>query len=665
LARNPFQQLYVGESLSPSEFTDIFSTALVKHAMPLFEPGHVVLTGTNGMGKTMLFKLFDPEVRLAYASAGKAFPVPDPAGRFIAATINVNTARCNDFGNRRAPEGENAQELMFGDFLNYFIVLDMLRSVETLAGNAATAAALGLRFDEETRRELTAALASDAVWEGYLDDVSDYEELRSRMERRLLLYRRFMNANDVVLNPQVATTKTSVGEPIRKAVIHLRNAGIVPADLPFFVVIDQYEELASINSPDGRKADYRSVVNKMLNSRDPTVSYRIGTRGYGWRNHLRIFGTDMRLEEERLFKKVELEARLRRTENANVSVFPEFARDVFRRRVKHAACRGGSIDENTGIADMFGRSMAPAEVARVLAGPNEESRKRIVVPEPDWPEPVTTFLKELAARDPLSAKLGEVWMRQKGVPEALDPERLPWEIKTYWKKERVEVALLQIAGTRRQRMVLSGEEDILALSGGNILLFLSICQLIWDYASQASDAETKEPDLPIRWEVQTVGIFRAGRNWLDRITSEYGRSQARYRLVQKLGEEFAEALLSDRKISNPGHNGVSLAIDELGAKPEIFDFLIEAVDYGNLVTSEHANRSDRRRRYKFYLHPLYCPVFRIPYQRIKEPIYLPLPKFEDWLADAGIIEKAGREKGTRAQGDPAAAPLLDLLDSRP
>lgn len=664
MARNPFQQLYVGESLSPTEFTDIFSTALVKHAMPLFEPGHVVLTGTNGMGKTMLFKLFDPEVRLAYAAARKPFPVPDPAGRFIAATINVNTSRCNDFGNRRAPAGENAQELMFGDFLNYFIVIDMLRSVETLAGDVETAAALGLRFDEEARRELAAAIRADPVWEGYLEDAAGYDDLRTRMERRLLLYRRFMNGNEVTLNSEVATTKTSVGEPIRKVVIHLRAASVVPGDLPFFVIIDQYEELASINSPDGRKADYRSVVNKMLNSRDPTVSYRIGTRGYGWRNHLRIFGTDMRLEEERLFKKVELEARLRRTENANVSVFPEFAKDVFRRRVKHAACNGVTIDEGTRIADMFGRSLAPTEVARVLAGSNEESRKRIVVSEPEWPEEVTTFLKELATREPLSAKLGEVWIRQKGVPDELDPDRLPWEMKTYWKKERVEVALLQIAGSRQQRMVFAGEEDILALSGGNILLFLSICQLIWDYASQASEAETKEPDLPIKWEVQTVGIFRAGRNWLDRITSEYGRSLSRFRLVQKLGEEFAEALLSDRKISNPGHNGVSLAIDELGSKPEIFDFLIEAVDFGNLVTSEHANRSDRRRRYKFYLHPLYCPVFRIPYQRIKEPIYLPLDKFEDWLAEASIIEKLDRPSAKKSQGDPPSAPLLDLLADR-
>lgn len=496
MARNPFHHLYVGERLSPREFTDIFSTELVKHAMALFEPGHVVLTGTNGMGKTMLFKLLDPEVRLEYQRAGKPFPVPGDAGRFVAAGINVNSARCNEFGNRRMPPGDHVQELMFGDFLNYHVALDLLRTIEVLASDQDVAAALGIRFGPDEQVQLAALVAQDPVWEGYLAEADTFDSLKRKMRERLHRYRRFMNGNDQELDTRVAQSKTSAGEPIATVVLHLRAAGALVSDLPVYILIDQYEELASISSPDGRKADYRSVVNRMLNSRDPTVSYRIGTRGYGWRNHLRIFGTDMRLEEERLFKKVELEARLRRSENANTSVFANFARDVFRRRMAHATSREG-VAAPMAISDVFGRAKPPAEEARILAGDDPHARRSVISPDPSWPPEVVNVLLDLAERDPLSAKLGEAWLRQKQLPATLDRDAPPWDVKPYWRKERVEVALLQIAGRRRQRAVLSGEEDIIALSGGNILLFLSICQLIWESSAQAGGEDGHEPELPI------------------------------------------------------------------------------------------------------------------------------------------------------------------------
>lgn len=660
MPRNPFHFLYVGERVSPEDFTDIFSTELVQHALPLFQPGHVVLTGANGMGKSMLFHLFRSAVRIAYEKAGKPFPVPGEAGRFVAAGINVNTARCNEFGNRRTPEGDHVQELMFGDFFNYVVCLDMLRSIEELAVTPAIADRLGISMDDRYRDEVAKRIASDPVWMEYLTDISTHDALMRAMERRVLLYRRYMNANDASLDLQVANTKTSAGEPMKAIVRHLRECKILPPDLPFYVLVDQYEELATIASADGRKADYRSVVNKVLNSRDPTLSYRIGTRGYGWRDHINVFGTDARLEQERDYKLVELEARLRRSENGR-SIFADFARDVFRRRIEHAAKTDPGINPSLTLTDLFGKSRSPADEARIITGDDVAARRSIVKPGADWPWEVASTLLDLAEEDPLSARLGEAWLRQKGAEETISRTELPWERKPWWKKERTELALLQIAGDRRQRAVLAGEEDIVALSGGNILIFLSICQLIWDFAVQASRRDDNLPEMPISWELQTVGIIRAGRTWLDRITSEYGRSGARSRLVQKLGEKFADILLSDRKMSNPGQNGISLAVDELDDHPEIKRFLIEAVDYGNLVMTEHANRSGRARRRKFYLNPLYCPIFRIPFHRTKEPLYLQMAVLEGWLAEAKVIERspiAGRREAASTE-----APLLDLIAS--
>jgi hypothetical protein len=133
-----------------------------------------------------------------------------------------------------------------------------------------------------------------------------------------------------------------------------------------------------------------------------------------------------------------------------------------------------------------------------------------------------------------------------------------------------------------------------------------------------------------------------------------------------LGERFSNLLHSDLKLSNPGQNGISFTVEDFRSRLDIAAFLIEAVDYGNLLMSEHATRnSDRRRRIKFYLNPLYCPVYRIPFQRSKEPRYLTMLEFERWLLAAGLIEgvsRAGARKAKPALGDATLFDLLEPLD---
>jgi len=660
MARNPFHQLYVGEKVDPEEFVQIFSHKLVPHALPLFEPGHVVLSGVQGSGKSMLFKLLQPDVRLAYSDSDATFPIPAESARFIGAGININTARCNEFGNRRINADDSVHELMFGDFFNYIVSLDILRSVATLCSSESISKDLGLKNDAERLQRLTKYISGHDVWEGYLRDASDFEQLQKKMQSRISFYRRFMNANDRSLNPDVANSKTSAGEPMKIIVESLRKAGVVPKDVEFFILVDQYEELATIRSPDGASADYRSVVNKVL-TRDPTLSYRLGTRGYAWRDHLHIFGSNARLEQDRDFKLVDLDSKLRSQEVRGTSIFPDFANDVFARRLKYAAHPTSARARVKRISDALGKSPSPKSEAAQLAGEDSAAILRL---EPDWPDAISTSLKEIAAADPLSAKLGEVWYRQKG--SFGDVNDRPWEdnSKQYWRKERIELALLQIAGQKKQRGIFTGEEDILGLSGGNILVFLSICQHIWDYASQASSERDQQPSIPISQTFQTIGVFQAARAWLDRIPSDYGRSDDRYKLVQLLGERFARTLFSDLKMSNPGHNGISLSIEDLRSNIEVFQFLIEAVDYGNLVMVEHATRDkNRKRRYKFYLNPLYCPIYRIPFQRSKEPIYLTVDRFKEWLSDAKIIDRLEpprpRRGDSRLEKAPPSLPLFD------
>src|SRR5688572_1257443 len=99
IAINPFRQLYVGDSIAPEAFVDLFSPLFVDHSLALFQRGNVILEGLPGAGKSMLLNLFSPEIRLAYAEKGISFPVPPTYSAFIGAGINLSTSGVAHFGN--------------------------------------------------------------------------------------------------------------------------------------------------------------------------------------------------------------------------------------------------------------------------------------------------------------------------------------------------------------------------------------------------------------------------------------------------------------------------------------------------------------------------------------------------------------------------------------
>lgn len=656
MRRNPFGQLYVGDKMPPDEFVALFSTELVAPAMPIFERGNVVLSGVQGTGKSMLFKLLVPEVRLAYAAAGKQLPVPEDCLRFISAGINVNADRCNQFGRRRPPPGDYQQERMFADFLNTFVCLDLLKSVQRLDSNDLTRSELGLSL-QKREDEIAQRLAASDSFLGYLDGVRTLNEVVILWERRLTAYRRYLASADIELDAAVAASRSHAGDPIQSLVASLRESGVVPLDVEVFVLIDQYEELATIRTPDGAKADYRGVVNGIINRRDATLSYRIGTRGYAWRDHLSIYGTDAKIEQDRDFKLVDLDAKLKRYEDASTDIFPAFARNVFERRMSRIGTDSGA----TTLKGVLGQSQNSSDKARALAGKDPSAA---IKPDPGWPADLRKELLDLAKTNPLNAKLAEVWIRQKGPDAAIKGA------SSSWRKERSQLALLKIAGARRQRVMYWGEEDIIALSGGNILTFLSLCQHVWDNALQTQEGQRGEMVFPIKPAAQTIGVYQAGRWWLDRIEIEYGRGDDRHKFILKLGELFNSTLNDDDRMSYPGHSGISLTIAELEANSDVRDLLIEAVDFGNLTRREHTTRSaDRKRRIKFYLNPIYCPIFRLPLGAVKEPMYVEAAQVRDWMREAkvtGIMAKqepaaAVKRSRKRTGGDTDGLPLLAPL----
>ena len=643
---NPFFELYVGDRLSSREFVNIFSPYLVKHATAIFLPGNVVVKGIQGSGKSMLLSLLRPEVRLEYAKANSHFPIPSDSPTFIGAGINLAHSNAIDFGYRSISADHRNAGLLFGDFVNYTVVLDLLDSFQMLANARTADHGVPIKSSDDRQREFVAMIRETNIFRQTLNGCTNVAQVKARILHRLNSYRRFLHMNDQNLDEAIVQTKTNVGEPISAVCKMLKRSRLVSGSVNFLIHIDQYEELANISRIDQHSPDYRSVINRALARRDPAVSYRIGTRGHAWRNHGKIFGVSAKLEEERDYKFVDLDAILRRSENRSTWVFPGFAQDVFARRLRHVQL--ASVQKNGAqlMRQTFGKAMSPEHKAKLYAGSNPIRCVRL---DKNWPQEFRAAIKQLAKDNPLLARLTEAWVLQKEARRGrlgdLNSRLVPniglkdeMVRKKWWIKERKALALVQIAGRCQQRVIWSGDSEVIDLSGGNILTFLSICQFIWDAHNQLrQNSFSSTVPIDIEPNLQTLGIFRASEYWLQKIRQETGRGGDRFRLVRHIGNTLSRKLYADKLLSYPGHNGFSLADEDLDTCPHVRELLEEMSDYGTILAYMHTTKlRDRRSRTKYYLRPILCPHFRIHYQRLKEPLYIDTRKVESWMHVARV-----------------------------
>lgn len=650
MATNPFHDLYLSEAISEEALVELFSPVIVDHSRVMFEPGNVIVRGLQGTGKTMLLNLLRPESRLAYMRAGIQFPVPVSASRFVGAGINLRKCGALEFAQHLESETDAREiqelQLLFADFINCWIVIDLIASVQQLIndGNASLLDEIGISSDRGHLDRFAQLLAEDPCWFGALADVENLQQLSSKLSWRIAQYRRFLNLNTLILPKEITESKTVIGDPILKTAEALRKARVLKEDTKVFVRIDQYEQLTTLNVVGtSYGTGCQELIHKALSARDGRVSYRIGTRTHGWPSPPAIYKTTDVLELKRDFDVIDMDEIFRRRENVRTWVFPKFAKDIFQRRIRVSDYGRGRSESELTIANALGQSLKPSERA-IRYVSTQESRTAIIerslktlpqgVPH-DWHE----YITETSKSDLLEAWLSCAWVRQKGVikkgvsllgnaPKLGIP---PWKAKPYWYKERVPLALMQIASANRQALMWSGEDDVLNLSGGQILVFLFLLQHIWDaWLRDKRGAGDGDFMFPVESDVQSQGVLEASIEWRTK-QIEGLDAMRRKAFVDALGEHFYVSLTDDKAMSYPGANGFSVANSELIQKTDLNAFLSAASGFGDLYSSEHTSKRKGERRTKYYLAPILSPYFRIPSVHTKEPEYVNLAQIEKWL----------------------------------
>ncbi|RZJ78268.1 MAG: hypothetical protein EOO47_14350 [Flavobacterium sp.] len=502
---------------------------------------------------------------------------------------------------------------------------------------------IGIDFNGEKLNAFTQKLVTLDCWGGYLNDVKSYHDLETAINNRITSYRAYLNYNVDNLSQDIYSTKTLIGVPISQTVQLLKEFAIIEEDTEIFIRIDQYEELAWLDeTSNGLGTSYREVIHKLLGMRDTNVSYRIGTRYFAWTGDEKMYGSAARLEKKRNYTEVSIDLVFKRPENQRTWVFPEFAEDIFYRRMKLSSYKFNDKKDSL-ISRIFGTRLSPLETANIYV-PNDKEKS--ISLEDNWPENWKLFLSELAHKNPLSARLGEAWARQKKkgqiVNEQSWEEPLPWDEKKWWRKERVEQALMQIASRNRQQLIWYGKDDLLGLSGGHILIFLSLCQHIWDVWLR--DKRNEVPDTELRiptidYVIQSAGIRETSSDWFEDISNEKGGKERKI-FINYLGSMFYKKLVEDKAMSYPGWNGFSLTIEDLHKNNHINNFISDACNYGDLYDAPHTSKSkDKKPRRKLYIAPILSPYFKIPYAHTKEPMYVDLNELATWLEDCEIFDR--------------------------
>jgi hypothetical protein len=649
---NPFHDLWITEILDPNGFVKMFSPCVASHAEALFGTGNVVVRGRQGSGKSMLLGLLDTRTRVAYARSREPYPAPKRYRNFLAAGINLTRDNARIVTSRLSERPEEKRRdwaaTTFADYVNYLLVKDLLDNVAYLGAEQKKDGVLGedvlVDWSDQKVQHFANSIANADAWYGYFAGCSTLDEIVARVAERLARYRRYFNFNVDELDREVEMSKTDIGEPAATIADCLRRSGIIPKSTLVFLRIDQHEELYELEKFSGYHGVFRQIINRALALRDSRVSYRVGTRHYAWSEQTAVWGSGAPMEDMRDYTVVDIDQILKRHENrATGFPFEEFAEDVFRRRLNAYGFELKDKYPKGLLAEIFGHTLSPSERARIYAGSREP---QLDIPD-DWAIEWKEALRHLWYRDPLGAKLGEAWLRQKEQQRKLvhtdgsQASKTPWldKERQYWKKERNEVALIQIAGVANETLIWSGERHIVDLSGWNILAFMSLCRAIWAaWLRNTSDDELRDTQLPrIDRSAQVIGVYEASRAWYDKL-KEGADGDKRSKFISALGAWFSRCIRRDKALSNPGHNGISLLLVEFEQREFVTDLIRTCRDNGDLIESAHTTKSkDANPRIKWYLNPLLCPCFRIPHIRTKEPIYTTVHELQKIFDGGGIM----------------------------
>lgn len=664
--RNPFAISYLTEaSLSPDQLLDRYSFKPfdVTHEA-VSQTSNIFLVGRNGVGKTMLLRIFDPQLMKLILcgtthellQVRRALP-PATVGVYL--NLGAPIARVAQF--RGPNETGEYWSSAFGDYLNWVLFAEALGAVDAISSLPAWRDAAGATTPILTNRDFVADLLERLRHESSdFDRVRSLEQLRALARDRIVGWTRFVNRDPQQSNPPPG--RLPLGVPLFHLVDSIRRAADVQQPFRLFVLIDQYEILYQ----ERNAIDFRPLVNKALYlaSRGGTgVEFKIGTRPYAYGN-LSLPGEGGRLQSSREFLEVNLDRYVD-------EIYPAFAGELFRKRM---SVFSQERMPKSAPASFFPRLTAEEEGDAYVRGEARDMERHISpfvrawealgVSRADCHAIVANC--ELRGARPLHAVLACIgitrWLEDpsSGVPVGCSPvgggvvesgsaylrQLLLLVAERYrvgtaaasrgvdslrrvdnFVRDTEEGALFQLASYHKnQKRIYAGFENLVTLSSNVALVLIEILRAAFDrliLSGRGSGGKAIEP----RW--QSEAVYRVAESWFNRIPKDCDFGEAQHRFLRGLGLSM-RLLQLHPAAPNPSPNGFSVEEkpeqdSERSRTPrdDAVVLLKEAVGWGLLEEDKHNDKTrGRARRRKFRLNRIFCPYFGLTINRKKDPVYV-------------------------------------------
>lgn len=669
--RNPFREATSTELIeNPRSFSTLFSQEiLVNETLDVFEKDNIILRGPQGTGKTMILCLFRHRFLSECLSKRKDAMFLKVIAPFCGISIHLIQSGFHVFGRRsisrargRDSSDPELDAMCAADFIVHWLFREFVMHLQFLEGDQGALLRDWLGIGHRTLQlsDMAREMSSWDCWRGYYLGHDSLSALMARSGERLNAWHDLLNANIDDVPDEVWSTKATPFEDAMRAMGQVAGRLNPDRQIPLYVVIDQYEELPNLNPKYGTQL--QRVVNTLVKRRDSGVFYKIGARPHDWGRELRVWGSESRIEIDRDYKIVDLTSILQKGENKADWLFPKFAEDVAFRRLKWLEADMDVRPDH--IRTLFG-SWDADEESRLYGLDKRPERGTDLLfrgmPKQYWE---AVKLRCGADASPLELRLAAAWVQQryqrfdseKDILEGIGTSPAPWQRES-WRKERREIALLQIASFANQRKKYYGWETIKYLSGSDIRAFLRICEEVWEMAAKVDPSQLLSR-AAIRRELQTEGIFEASHYWRLRDRGEEAGGR-RFAVIGRVGPAIHDALMQDTAISNPGHTGFSVSESDLHRDQnaeKVAAFLGIANNLAMFEERMHTSKErDGTTRSKWFLHPVLSPAFGIPIRRVKEPYYATVERIYEWLFTDAPVRFSSlakrRSRRSRMSGD--------------
>lgn len=662
---NPFAVSYITEaSYTPKELLERYSfLPFLQLQRQISSPTNVFVLGRRGVGKTMLLKLFDPDLmEQVYLSDNqeliKVRKVVPPATVGVYLNLSSPDAKVNLF------QGHDRDArwwmLAFSDYLNCILLKGALRSIDRMISISPWCEAAGLRsnswHDGTVIRRLMVDLRQES---SAFNRVSNRKGLDSFLDKRIGNWRRFLN-NDSSAK-ESPETPLPLGVTLFRLTDCIRRANVFANTFRLFVLVDQYENLYHRR----RIIDFRPVFNEAMYtaSRGGTgVEFKLGARRYSYGN-LRFLDGDGRIEESREVTEVDLD-------RMATKFYRLFAIDLFRKRLRVSGLQGSKAvqlaaerlpaltareetelylgkDKEQGV---HVKHFAPFLERWEALGLDRRRSEEIVRNAGLWDgNPLTTTLTCIALTRWLreGGRNTPVGCQKRGDASNLVEkmhfyalELMKWIDRRYegpaisnraidnFVRDAEQVALFILASSyKNQKKFFAGIESIIRVSSNVALVFIEVLGKCYDLLLFDGGDPFRDPIGP---HIQSTAIYAISEAWYKQIPSQGDYAESLQELVSGLGVNFRKLQL-EPSAPDPSPNGFSISNEQRGGltgagenpREDPRRLLLEAVSWGVLEEKTHQDKSrGRAPRTKYYLNRILCPYFGISELEKKDPMYV-------------------------------------------